>query len=81
MTLRMRRDEIPFNYGTRFLHETLAEKAMLLVAPNRMRPGLFAKFPRGRQVLELATEKRLGVRRCHPGKAAASPFIIPLELR
>jgi isoquinoline 1-oxidoreductase beta subunit len=32
-------------------------KAMLLVAPDRLRPSLFAKFPRDRQVLELATEK------------------------
>jgi isoquinoline 1-oxidoreductase beta subunit len=44
------------------------DKAMQLVAPERMKPSLFAKFPRDRRVLELAAEKSGWGTQLAPGK-------------
>jgi isoquinoline 1-oxidoreductase beta subunit len=47
----------PYQFRRALLMKDPRDKPMQLVAPDRMKPGLFAKFPRDRQVLELAAEK------------------------
>ena len=47
----------PYQFRRALLMKDPRDKPMKLVAPDRMKPSLFAKFPRDRRVLELATEK------------------------
>ena len=47
----------PYQFRRALLMKDPRDKPMQLVAPDRMKPSLFAKFPRDRRVLELAAEK------------------------
>jgi isoquinoline 1-oxidoreductase subunit beta len=47
----------PYQFRRALLMEDPRDKPMQIVAPDFMKPGLFAKFPRDRRVLELAAEK------------------------
>jgi isoquinoline 1-oxidoreductase subunit beta len=47
----------PYQFRRALLMKDPRDKTMQLVAPDRMKPSLFAKFPRDRGVLELAAEK------------------------
>jgi isoquinoline 1-oxidoreductase beta subunit len=47
----------PYQFRRALLMKDPRDKPMLLVAPDRMKPSLFAKFPRDRRVLELVGEK------------------------
>jgi isoquinoline 1-oxidoreductase beta subunit len=47
----------PYQFRRALLMKDPRDRPMQLVAPDRMKPSLFAKFPRDRQVLELAAGK------------------------
>jgi isoquinoline 1-oxidoreductase subunit beta len=47
----------PYQFRRALLAKDPRDKPMELIAPEWMRPSLFAKFPRDRRVLELAAEK------------------------
>jgi isoquinoline 1-oxidoreductase beta subunit len=47
----------PYQFRRALLMKDPRDKPMQIVAPDFMKPGLFAKFPRDRRVLELVAEK------------------------
>jgi isoquinoline 1-oxidoreductase beta subunit len=58
----------PYQFRRALLMKDPRDKPMQIVAPDFMKPGLFAKFPRDRRVLELAAEKSNWGTPLPPGK-------------